>query len=183
MANSLDNQIRRLNKRLETVAATLGKGSSLYGTMKKIIHFAFVHNPKKRNAVKLGNGKIAISRGKDTGITQKMLDWIEAEFNKHSLSAEKKKLRDFAKQVGLGQVKTYSQYKKIANFVHDLGDRIQQIFDWIYAHRNDPVVISKGDDFQRKIAKRDNLTTYNAVIDFENFISNYRGFASSTAFD
>lgn len=183
MANPLDNQIRRLNKRLETVAATLGKGSSLYGTMKRILHIAFINNPNKSKAIKRGNGKIAINRGKGTGITQQMLDWIEAEFNKHSLSAEKKKLRDFAKKVGLGQVRTYAQYKKIANFVHDLSDRVQQIFDWIYAHRNDPVVISKGDDFKAKIAKRDNLTTYNAVVDFEKFISNYRGFANSTAFD
>lgn len=183
MANPLDNQIRRLNKRLETVAATLGKGSSLYGTMKRILHMGFLNNPKKRNATKIGNGKIAINRGKDTGITKQMLDWIEAEFNKHSLTAEKKKLRDFAKKLKLGQVRTYAQYKKVANFVHDLGDRIQQIFDWVYKHRNDPVVIAKSDDFQRKIAKKDNLTTYNAVIDFEKFISNYKGFANSTAFD
>lgn len=183
MANSLDNQIRRLNKRLETVAATLGKGSSLYGTMKKIVHFGLMHVPNKGKAINRGNGKIAINRGKNTGITQQMLDYIEAEFNKHTLAAEKKKLRDFAKKVGLGQVRTYAQYKKVANFVHDLSDRIDQIFDWIYKHRNDPVVISKADDFKLKIAKRDNLTTYQAVIDFEAFISNYRGFASSTAFD
>lgn len=183
MANSLDNQIRRLNKRLETVAATLGKGSSLYGTMKKIVQLGLMRTPNKSKAIKRGNGKIAINRGKGTGISQQMLDWIEAEFNKHSLSAEKKKLREFAKQVGLGQVRTYAQYKKVANFVHDLSDRIQQIFDWIYAHRNDPVVVAKEDDFKRKITKRDNLTTYNAVIDFEKFISNYKGFANSTAFD
>lgn len=182
MANSLDNQIRRLNKRLETVAATLGVGSSLYGTMKRILHLGLIKSGSK-NKLNRSHGKIAINRGKNTGITKQMLDWIEGEFNKHSLTAEKQKLRKFAKDIGLGKVKSYSQYKKIAEFVHDLSNRVDEIFDWIYKHRNDPVVISKADDFKRKIAKRDNLTTYNAVVDFEKFISNYQGHANASPFD
>lgn len=146
MANTYDNQIRRLNKRLETVASSLGTTSFLYSRMKNIISSSL-----PRNAFTLTNGRIAIKRDKNLNLNQQALDFIETNFNKpaNKLAAAKKLVRETGKALGR-KIKTYSDYKKLAAEMNDISQRVSECLDWLYNFKADPKAKALSDELKGK---------------------------------
>lgn len=179
MAYSIDNHIRRLNKRLEDVQSSIGISSNYYSAMKKAITLVIRNN----KLIKREHGKIAIKRSKNTPITKEQLDRIEEMFNRSSLVKEKRKIREFAKKAYGEKIKGVKRYREIARYLHDMSERIREIFDWFYAHRNDPVCVQKQEEFDRSIRTRDYYNFHKAIEDAQNFIDNYRGHANASAFN
>lgn len=179
MAYSIDNHIRRLNKRLEDVQSSIGVGSNYYSSMKRAITLII----KNKKLIKRENGKIAIKRSKNSGITKDQLDRIEEMFNRTSLVKEKRKIREFAKKAYGEKVKGVRRYKEIARYLHDMSARIDEIFDWFYAHRNDPVCEQKREEFDKQIRTRDYYNFHVAIEQAQAFIDSYHGHANASAFN
>lgn len=179
MAYSIDNHIRRLNKRLEDVQNSIGIGSNYYSAMKRAIQVVIRSN----KLIKRDHGKIAIKRSKNTPITKEQLDRIEEMFNRSSLVKEKRKIREFAKKAYGEKVKGVKRYREISRYLHDMSERIREIFDWFYAHRNDPVCEKKKDEFDASIRTRDYYNFHKAIEEAQAFIDNYKGHANASAFN
>ena len=179
MAYSIDNHIRRLNKRLEDVQSSIGIGSNYYSSMKRAIQVVLRSN----KLIKRDHGKIAIKRSKNTPITKEQLDRIEEMFNRTSLVKEKRKVREFAKKAFGEKVKTIKRYREISRYLHDMSARIDEIFDWFYAHRNDPVCVKKQEEFDKQIRTRDYYNFHVAIQEAQRFIDSYHGHANASAFN
>lgn len=179
MAYSIDNHIRRLNKRLEDVQNSIGISSNYYGAMKKAIQLVLRSN----KLIKRDHGKIAIKRSKNSPITKEQLDRIEEMFNRSSLVKEKRKIREFAKKAYGEKIKGVKRYREVARYLHDMSERINEIFDWFYAHRNDPVCVKKQEEFEKQIRTRDYYNFHKAIEDAQAFIDSYQGHANASAFN
>lgn len=179
MAYSIDNHIRRLNKRLEDVQNSIGIGSNYYSSMKRAITLII----KSNKLIKRDHGKIAIKRTKNSPITKEQLDRIEEMFNRSSLVKEKRKIREFAKKAYGEKVKSVKRYKEISRYLHDMSAQIDDIFSWFYMHRNDPICVQKQEEFEKKIRTRDYYNFHVAIQEAQAFIDSYTGPINSSAFN
>ena len=147
----IDNQINRINKRLISVSADLGRQSALYN------HYAAVVS----NAVaKYGLLKVTPhgAYGPETSIRRtksimqrdpkeleqikKALDHTEEMLNRRKLKDEKKRLRDIAEQAKqpLPPKPTIKDYEKIDEIATNASSTLENALDYFYryADKEDP---------------------------------------------
>ena len=158
----IDNQLNRINKRLVSVSANLGKRSSLYN------HYAAVVS----NAVrKFGLLKTApTGDGVETSIRRtktimdlppeeleklkKALDHIEELINKRKLKDELKRLKEIADKIRkdegeppVDKKMTKKEYQQADLNATNLGSRVENALDYFYTYvaEDDPLYVKAMD--------------------------------------
>ena len=130
-----DNQIRRINKRLEGIASSIGTTNKLYNDITNLI-MSMNLGTSKKNYIRQ-NGKIALKRGKTSTLTLAAATAIETYINTHKLTDYKKEIRKYAKETGR-TAKTVHDYKSLAKEMYDLGTDYDEALQYLYHLRTKP---------------------------------------------
>lgn len=136
----VDNQINRINKRLESVRINLGFTTELYGRLSSIVANALGDTGLikiERGATQIRRGKSVVNRDPDElAYIVRRLNDIESALRVNSLAAERKKLRAAAKELEYKPKGKWTRkdYQNVDRMLKNAQSSLENSLDYLYTY-------------------------------------------------